>query len=60
MAKEGISGQDKIIQHYVDICNIVDGPVGAEVISTDFKGIVEEGKKLAALHPNIVVKVPID
>ena len=59
MAKEGISGHDKIIQHYIDICNIVDGPVSAEVISTDFKGMVEEGKKLAALHPNIVVKVPM-
>jgi len=59
MAKEGISGHDNIIKHYVAICNIVNGPVSAEVISTDFKGIVEEGKKLAALHPNIVVKVPM-
>ncbi|MCG3168077.1 MAG: Transaldolase [Bacteroidia bacterium] len=59
MAKEGIKGQDKIIQHYIDICNIVDGDVSAEVISTDFKGIVEEGEKLAALHPQIVVKVPM-
>jgi transaldolase len=59
MAKEGISGYDNILKHYVTICNIVSGPVSAEVISTDFKGIVEEGKKLAALHSNIVVKVPM-
>lgn len=59
MAKEGIKGDDKVLKHYVDICNIVNGPVSAEVISTDFNGIVEEGKKLAALHPNIVVKVPM-
>ncbi len=59
MAKEGITGQDNIIQHYLDICDIVDGPVSAEVIATDFDGIVEEGEKLAALHPNIVVKVPM-
>jgi transaldolase len=59
MAKEGIKGHDNITKHYVTICNIVDGPVSAEVISTDFKGIVEEGKKLAALHKNIVVKVPM-
>ncbi len=59
MAKEGIKGQDAILQHYKDICAIVDGPVSAEVISTDFKGMVEEGLKLAALHENIVVKVPM-
>ncbi len=59
MAKEGIKGLDAQLQHYVDICNIVDGPVSAEVISTDFEGIVAEGKKLAALHENIVVKVPM-
>lgn len=59
MAKEGISGQDNILKHYVDICNIVDGPVSAEVISTDFEGIVREGENLAALHKNIVVKVPM-
>ena len=59
MAKEGISGQDNIINHYKTICSIVDGPVSAEVISTDFKGMVEEGQKLATLHPNIVVKVPM-
>jgi len=59
MAKEGIAGQENIIQHYVDICNIVDGPVSAEVIATDFEGIVREGKELAGLHKNIVVKVPM-
>ncbi len=59
MAKEGIKGEEAIMKHYVDICNIVDGPVSAEVISTDFEGIVAEGKKLAALHENIVVKVPM-
>jgi transaldolase len=59
MAKEGIKGHDAIMKHYTDICAIVNGPVSAEVISIDFKGIVEEGKKLAALHPNIVVKVPM-
>lgn len=59
MAKEGITGNDKIFKHYVDICNIVDGDVSAEVISTDFKGMVREGEMLADLHPNIVVKVPM-
>lgn len=59
MAKEGIKGQEAILQHYKDICAIVDGPVSAEVISTDFNGMVEEGKKLAALHENIVVKIPM-
>jgi transaldolase len=59
MAKEGIKGQENILAHYVTICNIVDGPVSAEVISTDFDGMVEEGKKLAALHKNIIVKVPM-
>lgn len=59
MAKEGIKGQDAIMQHYRDICAIVDGPVSAEVISTDFKGMVAEGEKLAALHDNIVVKIPM-
>lgn len=59
MAKEGIKGQEAILQHYVDICNIVDGPVSAEVLSTDFEGMIEEGKKLAALHENIVVKIPM-
>lgn len=59
MAKEGITGKANIHQHYRDICAIVDGDVSAEVISTDFEGIVEEGKELAALHSNIVVKVPM-
>lgn len=59
MAKEGIKGADAVNEHYVTICNMVNGPVSAEVISTDFKGMVEEGKKLAALHDNIVVKVPM-
>ena len=59
MAKEGITGEENIIQHYVDICNIVDGDVSAEVISVDFDGMVREGKALAALHPQIVVKIPM-
>ncbi|MCI5082902.1 MAG: fructose-6-phosphate aldolase [Saprospiraceae bacterium] len=59
MAKEGISGQENILNHYKQICDIVDGDVSAEVISTDFEGIVEEGKKLAEIAPNIVVKVPM-
>lgn len=59
MAKEGIKGRDAIMQHYKDICNVVEGDVSAEVISTDFDGMVAEGKELAALHPNIVVKVPM-
>ncbi len=59
MAKEGITGRDNILKHYVDICNIVDGDVSAEVISTDFDGMIKEGKELAALHDQIVVKVPM-
>ena len=59
MAKEGITGADRILKHYVDICNIVDGDVSAEVISTDYKGMIKEGENLAALHPNIVVKIPM-
>ena len=59
MAKEGISGDERVLKHYVDICNIVTGDVSAEVIATDYKGIVAEGKRLADLHPNIVVKVPM-
>ena len=59
MAKEGISGDEKVKQHYLDICNIVDGDVSAEVISTDFDSMIKEGKELADLHPNIVVKVPM-
>lgn len=59
MAKEGIKGNEAVLQHYIDICNIVDGDVSAEVISTDFKGMIEEGEKLAQLHENIVVKIPM-
>jgi transaldolase len=60
MAKEGISGTDCVMKHYVDICEIVgDGDVSAEVIATDFDGMVKEGEELAALHENIVVKVPM-
>lgn len=58
MAKEGIKGEENIKQHYVDICDIVDGDVSAEVIATDFDGMISEGEALAALHPQIVVKVP--
>ncbi|MBT6161355.1 fructose-6-phosphate aldolase [Flavobacteriaceae bacterium] len=59
MAKEGITGEKNIIQHYIDICNIVDGDVSAEVIAVDFEGMVKEGEALAALHPQIVVKIPM-
>ena len=59
MAKEGITGTPNIYQHYKDICAIVDGDVSAEVISTEFQWMVEEGKALADLAPNIVVKVPM-
>lgn len=59
MAKEGISGRDNILQHYADICNIVEGDVSAEVISTDFDGMIAEGKELAAIDDKIVVKVPM-
>jgi transaldolase len=59
MAKEGIKGEEAIIKHYETICEMVDGDVSAEVLSTDFATIIEEGKKLAAIHPNIVVKVPM-
>ena len=59
MAKEGIKGTDAVMAHYKTICEMVDGDISAEVISTDFDGIVAEGKKLAAIHPNIVVKVPM-
>jgi len=59
MAKEGIKSEEGVIDHYKKICELVDGDVSAEVISTNFDEIVEEGKKLAAIHPNIVVKVPM-
>lgn len=59
MAKEGITGKDNIINHYKAICEIVDGDVSAEVISTDFEGMVREGEELAALNEQIVVKIPM-
>ncbi|MFH6604152.1 fructose-6-phosphate aldolase [Maribacter algicola] len=59
MAKEGITGRNNILKHYVDICSIVDGDVSAEVIATDFDGMVKEGEELADLHEQIVVKVPM-
>jgi transaldolase len=59
MAKEGIKGQEAVMQHYKTICEMVDGDISAEVIGTELNGIIEEGKKLAAIHPNIVVKVPM-
>ena len=59
MAKEGIKGEAAIKQRYLDICERVDGDISAEVLSTDFNSMVEEGKALAAIHPNIVVKVPM-
>ena len=57
MAKEGIKGVENQRRHYVEICNIVQGDVSAEVIATDYEGMVREGKELAALNPHIVVKV---
>ena len=59
MAKEGITGAENILQHYVDICNAVEGDVSAEVIAVDFEGMIKEGEELAALHPQIVVKIPM-
>jgi transaldolase len=59
MAKEGITGKNNILKHYVDICALVDGDVSAEVISTDFEFMIKEGEELAELHENIVVKVPM-
>ena len=59
MAKEGITGQENIIAHYKAICEIVEGDVSAEVIATDFEGMISEGEALAALHPQIVVKIPM-
>lgn len=58
MAKEGIKGVENQRKHYVDICNIVNGDVSAEVIATDYEGIIREGEELATLNPHIVVKVP--
>mgnify|MGYP006127343981 FL=1 len=59
MAKEGITGDENILNHYKLICNLVDGDVSAEVISTDYEGMVKEGEALAALNPQIVVKLPM-
>ncbi len=59
MAKEGIKGNDNILKHYIDICNIVTGDVSAEVLSTDYEGMVREGEILADLHEQIVVKIPM-
>ena len=59
MAKEGIAGKENILKHYKDICDIVEGDVSAEVIATDFDGMIKEGEELAALHPQIVVKIPM-
>ena len=59
MAKEGITGADNILKHYVSICEAVEGDVSAEVIAVDFEGMVKEGEHLAGLHPQIVVKIPM-
>lgn len=59
MAKEGIKGEENVYNHYKKICSIVDGDVSAEVISTDFEGMIKEAEKLASLHPQIVVKIPV-
>lgn len=58
MAREGVKGQEAVLKHYKDICGIVDGDVSAEVFATDYEGMIREGKELAAIDPNIVVKVP--
>ena len=59
MAKEGISGKDAILNHYKTICEIVDGDISAEVLSTTYDQMIKEGEELAAIHPNIVVKIPM-
>ncbi|MEP0264381.1 fructose-6-phosphate aldolase [Dokdonia sp.] len=59
MAKEGITGRDNILKHYVDICTIVDGDVSAEVIATEYEAMIKEGEELAQLHEQIVVKLPM-
>jgi len=59
MAKEGITGTNNILKHYIEICEIVDGDVSAEVISVDFEGMVREGNTLSSLHSQIVVKIPM-
>ena len=59
MAKEGITGRDNILKHYIAICEAVEGDVSAEVIATDIEGMIREGEELASLHPQIVVKIPM-
>ena len=59
MAKEGISGKEAILNHYKTICEIVDGDISAEVLSTTYEEMIKEGDELAAIHPNIVVKIPM-
>ena len=59
MAKEGIKGQEAVMAHYKAICEMVDGDISAEVVTTEFDTMIAEGKKLAAIHPNIIVKVPM-
>ena len=59
MAKEGITGAENILNHYKKICDIVEGDVSAEVIATDYDGMITQGEELAALHPQIVVKLPM-
>ena len=59
MAKEGVSGKENCHKRYIDICKLIDGPVSAEVISTDHKGMLDEAYELSDLHPNIVIKIPM-
>ena len=59
MAKEGIKGHDNWIKHYAIICTLINGPISAEVISTDYKEMLQEAYDLASLHKNIVVKIPM-
>ena len=59
MAKEGINGKEAILNHYRTICEIVDGDISAEVLSTTYEEMITEGEELAAIHPNIVVKIPM-
>ncbi len=59
MAKEGIKGHEAVLNHYRSICNLCTGDVSAEVLSTEYKSMIEEGHELAALHPRIVVKIPM-
>lgn len=59
MAKVGVKGKEEIMNHYLEICRLVDGPVSAEVLSTDYDSMVAEGLELSELHPNIVVKLPM-